>query len=220
MLFSLRLTWTAHLASAVAVPASVLASALIAAPAFAQSVLPDCPPPASQEYLLFVRGESEAERAEIATILPAESSVLICQYVDETIVRAGGFVSLETANAWSTYMTTVQGYESFVIRPAATPAVVPGTPGTVSAQYQPVLLGSGYAVLVDYNSDPAVAARVGQLVRPVGLAVYQQKPYLLASFSSDPTVATATLQRLSAAQISAVLVDALQVVRLTTEVSR
>lgn len=220
MHFSPRLAWMAHLSAAVAIPAGVLVSALTAAPALAQSVLPDCPPPASQEYLLFVRGESEAERAEIATILPAESSVLICQYVDETIVRAGGFVSLETANAWSTYMTTVQGYESFVIRPAAAPTVVTSTPGSVFAQYQPVRLGTGYAVLVDYNSDPAFAARVGQLVRPVGLAVYQQKPYLLAGFSADPTVATSTLQRLSAAQISAVLVDAPQVVRLTTEVSR
>lgn len=220
MHFFPRLTWAAYVSAAVTIPASALVSLSITAPVQAQSTLPDCPPPASQEYLLFVRGESAAERNEIATILPAESSVLICQYVDETVVRAGGFVSLETANAWATYMTTVHGYESFVIRPSAAPSVTttpaPGQPG----QYQPVRLGSGYAVLVDYSDDPTIAATVGQFVRPVGLAVYQQKSYLLAAFSNDPAVATSTLQRLSAAELSAVLVDAQQVVRLTTQVSR
>lgn len=113
----------------------------------AQSALPACPPPAAQEYLLLVRGRTEAERAEIASILPVESAVLICQYIDEVLVRAGGFTSLETANAWSTYMTTEQGFESFVLQSAA--PVVDNGSGDRTFTYQPQLLGSGYAVLVD-----------------------------------------------------------------------
>lgn len=190
-------------------------------PVLAQSALPVCPPPASNEYLLLVRGETEAERAEIATILPVESAVLICQYTDEILVRAGGFTSLETANAWATYMETEQGFESFVSQPAS-----PSDPGSVASNggasevYQPRLLGAGYAVLVEYGTRPEVAVAVGQLVRPVGLVVYQQRAYLLAGYTSDSTAANATLQRLSDAQLAAVIVDAQQVVQLSDEVAQ
>ncbi|MGB7487084.1 MAG: hypothetical protein WA901_12905 [Phormidesmis sp.] len=207
----------------------------------AQSALPVCPPPAAQEYLLLVRGESESERAEIASILPIESSVLICQYTDEVLVRAGGFTSLETANAWASYMTTEKGYESFVARPggqtgsqansqAEGQSVSNETSSEVGSEigsetsgaiaYQPMRLGTGYAVLVDYGTRPEIATAVGQLVRPVGLAVYQQRAYLLAGYTTDAAAASATLQRLSDAQLSAVVVDAQQVVRLSAEVAR
>lgn len=207
------------------------ATCLPTRPLFAQSALPSsalplCPPPASQEYLLLVRGETEEERAKIANILPIESTVLVCQYTDEVVVRAGGFTSLETANAWATYMTTVEGYESFVTQPATPTATAPGRDvaagGTDSAAaiYQPQQLGAGYAVLVDYGSRPEIASTVGQFVRPVGLAVYQQRSYLLAGYTADVAAASAILQRLSDAQLAAVIVDAPQVVRLTSQVSR
>lgn len=194
-----------------------IATSVLARPASAQSGLPVCPPPASNEYLLLVRGNTEAERAQIASILPVESAVLICQYTDEVLVRAGGFTSLETANAWATYMETEQGFESFVAQPASAP-----DSGNVAlsnaAVYQPSRLGSGYAVLVEYGTRPEVATTVGQLVRPVGLAVYQQRSYLLAEYTGDAAVANAVLQRLSDAQLAAVIVNAQQVVRLSSEV--
>lgn len=202
----------------------VLGSA--AGTAQAQSALPVCPPPSVQEFLVLVRGSSESERSRAAAVLPVESTVLICQYLDEVVVRGGGFVSLETANAWASYMNTVEGFESFVLRPASPSANPPGNPPPgnqpVASRggdgYQPQRLEAGYAVLVDYGNRPEIATSVSQLVRPVGLAVYQQKPYLLAEFASDPAIAAATLQRLSDANLSAVLVDAQQVVRLTTNV--
>ena len=206
--------------------AACLSSAAVCVPAqsaTAQSGLPACPPPASNEYLLLVRGETEAERAEIADILPIESAVLICQYTDEVLVRAGGFTSLETANAWATYMESEQGFESFVSQPASQPVPNNGdgaVNGNASVGYQPNLLGSGYAVLVEYGTRPEVATAVGQLVRPVGLAVYQQRAYLLAGYTSDGAAASAILQRLSDAQLAAVIVDAQQVVRLSNEVAR
>ena len=204
---------------------------VLATPVRAQ--LPVCPPPSGQEYLLLVRGDTEADRNKIAATLPPANSVLICSYLDETLVRAGGFTSLETVNAWATYMTTQEGYESFVSRPSGSQvASTTGTqtvpqPGTSGTQrvvasnglgYQPRRLASGYAVLVNYGSQPEIAATLGQFVRPVGLAVYRQQAYLLADYTDDAQVAAATLQRLNDAQLSAILVDAQQVVRLTTEV--
>ena len=211
---------------------ATLSAALIAQSASAQSRLPVCPPPAAQEYLLLVRGETEAERREIASVLPADNTVLVCEYLDEVLVRAGGFTSLETANAWATYMTTVEGYESFVSRPQADQVATSGSTSdstnsstSVSStvgtgDFSPLRLGVGYAVLVDYGDRPEIANTVSQVVRPVGLAVYQGRAYLLADYTRDPDSAAATLQRLSEAQTTAILVDAPQVVRLTPAVAR
>ncbi|MEL7144508.1 MAG: hypothetical protein AAGL08_20140 [Cyanobacteria bacterium J06573_11] len=188
--------------------------------AWAQSALPLCPPPAAQEYLLLVRGESEAERAEIAATLPVESSVLICQYTDEILVRAGGFTSLETANAWATYLKTEKGFDSFVSQASASPVVDNGNSTGEALAYQPRLLGPGYAVLVDYGSRPEVAEAVSQLTSSVGVAVYQQRAYLLAGYTSDAASASEMLQRLSNARLAAVVVNAEQVVQLSAEIVR
>ncbi|MGB3294230.1 MAG: hypothetical protein WBB01_14680 [Phormidesmis sp.] len=264
--------------------------------AIAQTTLPTCPAPASQEYLLLVRGNTEADRARIASVLPADNTVLICDYLSEVLVRAGGFTSLETANAWASYMTTVEGFESFVARPAAEelatepeqpvaeesiaepeqpvaepeqpvaeepvaepeqpvaepeqpvaeePIVEPEQPVAELEQpvveepvtgppaaaepvaensgdevYQPQRLAAGYAVLVDFGDRPEIASTVGQIITPVGLAVYQQRPYLLADYTQDAAVAETTLQRLSAAQLTAVVVDAEQVVQMSIDVVR
>ncbi len=214
-----------------------LSASLLTSAASAQSPLPACPPPTAQEFLLLVRGETEAERNKIATILPPNNPVLVCQYLNETVVRAGGFTSLETANAWASYMTTVEGFDSVVSRPASpgsaqttAPAGSQATPSqaansqtataTGNPAFQPRRLAPGYAVLVRYGAQPEIATTVGQIVRPVGLAVYAQEAYLLADYTSDADVAAATLQRLTNAQLSAILVDAQQVVRLSAEVIR
>ncbi|EDX84945.1 hypothetical protein S7335_2644 [Synechococcus sp. PCC 7335] len=248
--------------------------------ASAQSDPPVCPPPGDQEYLLLVRGEDEAERSDIASILPVESSVIICRYLDEVLVRAGGFTQLETVNAWASYMSSEADYESFVIRPgdqindqtvasgSTSPETVPETTtapvietepetepetesetapeatapietepetapeATVSPEatetqsaaapitptFEPTRLETGYAVLVDYSSNPEIAETLSQLVSSVGLAVYQQRPYLLASYSESEDTAATTLQELSNAQLAAVVVDAQEVVQISKSV--
>ena len=222
---------------ALSISAAAVSSVLVPARSLAQSGLPACPPPVAREYLLLVRGQDEAERRQIASILPAGNAVLVCQYRDEVVVRAGGFTSLETANAWATYMTTVEGYESFVSRPtdaaqmaelgsseqpasASNGASSSNFSSSGSAVYQPLRLGAGYAVLVNYGDRPDIADTVSQLVWPVGLAVYRGQAYLLADYTSDSASAAATLQRLSDAQTTAIVVDAQEVVRLTSEVAR
>lgn len=226
---------------------------------FAQTDPPVCPPPGDQEYILLVRGQDEAERNNIASILPIESSVMICRYLDEVLVRAGGFTKLETVNAWASYMRSEEDYESFVIRPgeqlsgqtvasdnmptetttapeATTAPETTTTPETTAAPeataapetesaaapavstFEPTRLGAGYAVLVDYNSNPEVATTLGQFVSSVGLASYQQRPYLLAGYRESEESASAILQELSNAQLVTLMVDAQEVVRLSESV--
>lgn len=156
----------------------------------AQSAFPPCPPPQTNEFLLLVRGNTEAERNRVQDLLPSSSTVMICNYLSDTVVRAGGFTSLENANAWAQYMTEVEGLQAFVARPASTaatpspttpPVTAPPatstppattnpapptdtTPASPSTQnpvaYAPQPLNDGFAVLVDYQYQPETARSV------------------------------------------------------------
>ncbi|WP_156119679.1 hypothetical protein [Leptolyngbya sp. KIOST-1] len=88
----------------------------------AQAQFPPCPPPAANEFLLLVRSNTETERTRVQDLLPSNSTVLVCDYLNDTVVRAGGFTNLENANAWAQYMTEVEGFQAFVARPATTVA--------------------------------------------------------------------------------------------------
>ncbi len=231
----------------------VVGSGAIAAPATADE-FPPCRPPAGNEYLLLVQGDSVESRDRIQNLLPATTDVTVCSYLDDVVVRAGGFTSLENANAWAQYLTEVEGAQAFVARPAGPgevvtpaapvavdpvepepeaqpdpdPAIAPMTSPLPAATatpngvvgYAPQLLGEGYAVLVNYNNDPQVAKQLQQaLNQPVGLAVYQQRPFLLAVQSTDPQVAAQVLQTLSNSRFGAFIVDSSDVVRLSSGVA-
>lgn len=206
------------------------------APAAAQAqTFPPCLPPAPAEYLLLAQGTTEAERTRIQNLLPTSTDVMVCEYLSDPVVRAGGFTSLENANAWAQYLTDVEGVQTFVARPAeageaitATPPPTPATPAAPeppaaapsSVGYAPQLVGPGYAVLVDYGDDPAIAATVQQtLGTPVGLAVYQEQPYLLAIQSGDPQVAASTLQTLSTGEFTVFMVNSSNVVLLSPAIA-
>ncbi|MEO0535771.1 MAG: hypothetical protein AAF215_18100 [Cyanobacteria bacterium P01_A01_bin.123] len=188
---------------------------------------PPCPPPSASEYLLLVRGETEADRDRVQDLLPASSTVMVCDYLDDVVVRAGGFTSLETANAWAQYMTEVEELQAFVARPPTASEVVattqpaPETAAEAAAvAYDPQPLAPGYAVLVDYFNRPEVALDVQQsLSQSVGLVVYRQRPYLLVSQTEDAVAAGSTLQTLSNQNFTAVVVDSRQVVVLTPRVA-
>jgi hypothetical protein len=83
-------------------------------------------------------------------------------------------------------------------------------------RYNPQPLGEGYAVLVDYGNRPEVAAQIQQLLgRPIGLASFEQRPFLLAVYTSDPAVASQVLQTLSDRNFTAAIVDSRQAILLT-----
>jgi hypothetical protein len=173
---------------------------------------------------------------------------MVCDYLNDAVVRAGGFTNLENANAWAQYMTEVEGFQAFVARPATTATQPPppgagttpsapgnpptsGTttttppatnPATIAGPtaYAPQPLGTGFAVLVDYQYQPdyaiAIQRQVGQAV---GLAVYRQRSYLLIAQSPDIAGAASTLEVLSSLNIPGFIVDSREVVMLTPAVA-
>lgn len=206
---------------------------------------PPCPPPAANEYLLLIRGETEAQRNRIQELLPSSSTVLVCNYLEDTVVRAGGFTSLETANAWAQYMTEVEGFQAFVARPATpadqttppsnpTPPTTPdsGSPPTATTPtpptptstgaipYAPRPLEAGYAVLVDYQNRPTMAVEIQNSIgQAVGLAVYRQRSYLLIAYSPNVEGAASTLTVLTSKSIPGFIVDSREVVMMTPAVA-
>jgi hypothetical protein len=183
---------------------------------------PPCPPPAATEYLLLVRSNSETERSQVQNVLPANNPVMVCQYLDDTVVRAGGFNSLESANAWAQYMTEVQNLQAFVARPAdGQGGEVAETPAaeTPTIAYAPQRLTEGFTVLVDYRNQPEMALAVQQLLnQPVGVGVFQQRPYLMLAPTQDAAAAAQSLRSLNQNGFVTLMVEASQVVMLAPQV--
>lgn len=233
---------------------STLLAVGVGAPRALADEFPPCAPPNAGEYLLLVQGETVDARNRIQNLLPTTTSVNVCRYLDDIVVRAGGFTSLENANAWAQYLTEVEGALAFVARPAAPGEVTPSAPiaaepveplpspappevasttpadpdpiltGTPAEDavvaYAPKLLGEGYAVLVDYGNNPDIAKQLQQtLNQPIGLAVYERRPFLLATQSPDPQTAAQVLQTLSNGRFGAFIVDSSEVVLLSTAVA-
>jgi hypothetical protein len=68
---------------------------------------------------------------------------------------------------------------------------------------------------VDYFSKPALATQVQQLVgKDIGLASYRQRPYLLAVYTTDQSLANSTLQALTERGFWAMVVDSRRVTLL------
>jgi hypothetical protein len=198
-----------------------------------------CQPPAPSEYLLLVVTRTPDSQTQVQQLLPPNTSVSTCSYLEDTVTRVGGFRTVERANAWAKYMTETTGLAAFVARPAevpqgSTPAattpiakpqkpIIPASTAakpTDSASYSPKPLGVGYAVLVDYQNQPEMAAKVRQLLgKEVGLVSYGQRPYLLAVYTADSNAANATLQRLSDRGFWATLVDSRRVILLRRAVT-
>ncbi|NJN22443.1 MAG: hypothetical protein HC812_16260 [Leptolyngbya sp. RL_3_1] len=75
-------------------------------------------------------------------------------------------------------------------------------------------------VLVNYDNQPAIAQQVQDTLNDiVGLAVYRQRPYLMAVQTTDAQVATQTLQTLSSARFTAFIVDSGEVVLLSPAIA-
>lgn len=100
------------------------------------------------------------------------------------------------------------------------PRTTPTSPAGPVA-YAPRVLGTGYAVLVNYKNRTEVAGEIRKLTgRDVGLVSYEQRPYLLANYTPNQGTATATLKTLSDRGYTAVLVDSRKVVLLRAAVVR
>lgn len=215
-------------------------------PAPPQPSYSTCQPPAPGEYLLLVVSKTPESQDRVRRVLPAGVTAIVCTYLNDVVTRVGGFATVDSANAWSRYLTE-SGLSAFVARPAdgvATQApqppnlqpsvpqapVVPPQPTIAkpaptsspqSLTFNPQLLGTGYAVLVDFFNQPELAAQVQQqLGKEIGLVSYRQRPYLLAVHTSDQTTANSTLQSLTDRGFWAMVVDSRRVTLLRQSVSR
>jgi hypothetical protein len=261
---------------------------------WAQS-LPTCDPPQANEYLLLVVNQQADTEDQLRQLLPENAALTNCQYLEDPVVRVGGFATAEIANAWAQYLTDMTGLQAFVARPSTAPATsaapteqspsstsfpsptqtsasggtsspvpettsqtppadnnpnafptpteVPATPepspqstpestpepsptnavapaaDRTNGAFNPQPLGAGYAVLVYYFNRPEVAADVRQLTaQPVGLVSYEQRPFLLATHTTDPTAAATVLQSLNEQGFRAILVDSRGAILLTPAV--
>lgn len=96
----------------------------------------------------------------------------------------------------------------------------PTLPTAPRPTFAPQPLGTGYVVLVDYFNRPEVAADLQQaLTTRVGVAVYQQRPYLMAAYTADLGVAANVLRTLSDRNFSAMILDSRKVVLLSPSVA-
>ncbi|TVQ22655.1 MAG: hypothetical protein EA367_03580 [Leptolyngbya sp. DLM2.Bin15] len=103
---------------------------------------------------------------------------------------------------------------------ADTPATAEPALGIAGLGYRPQALGRGYAVLVDYSNDPNVAIALQEtLGASVGLVAYQQRPYLLATLTSDAAIAVSVLQRAGDAGFTTMVVNGQTVILLTPRVA-
>ncbi len=87
---------------------------------------------------------------------------------------------------------------------------------TPTQGYNPQRLGDGFAVIVNFYNRPEVASQVHQaLNRNIGLAAFEQRPYLLAVQTTDREIANSILQTLSDRGFAAMLVRSNRVTLLT-----
>ncbi|MGB3491962.1 MAG: hypothetical protein WBA57_04500 [Elainellaceae cyanobacterium] len=215
------------------------------AQSLAQS-LAQCPAAMAGEYLLLINNPSPEEQNRLGQVLPTGATVIECDYQGETVVQVGNFADEDLARSWAEYLSTVEGFQTAVALPpgeadvpTATPVASPevaspevtspedldasaspaSSGSTANAAYNPTVLEPGYAILVRYFNRPELATQLqSQLNASVGLAVYEQQPYLLVFYSPDAATAGQVLQRLGQ-QFSVVMVDSRQVVVLSSTVS-
>ncbi len=214
-----------------------------AIPALSQSTPSACQAPRSGEYLVLVVSQTKQRQEQVRLALPSNSKTKVCRYVDNIVTRVGSLKSVTEANNLVRYMHDIVGLPAFVARmqtpppkavttrpvfvpPPARPNVItpplipinPPPPQTVAqntGNFQPELLGYGFAVLVDYSNQPQLVNQVRELMGGnVGLASYGQRSYLLAVHTTNQGEANSTWQKLSDRGLLAMLVDSRKVTLL------
>ncbi|NWF59892.1 MAG: hypothetical protein HXY43_11550 [Fischerella sp.] len=190
--------------------------------AFAQQQnLPVCQPPNPGEYLLLIISPSTNSQKQLRRALPPELKTTTCRYLNDTVTRIGGFKKIDDANRWARYVNSIVGLSAIITtRPTAVASTPTANNQTPTANYKPQRLGSGFAVLVDYFNRPELANQVKQVVGgDVGFVAYGQRPYLLATYTTNQKDAYKILQKLSEKGFFAVIVDSSKVMLLRSVVN-
>ncbi len=181
----------------------------------AQQANPVCQPPNTGEYLLLVISPTVENQRQLRNALPNEIKSTVCQYLQDTVTRIGGFNTIDDANRWARYINNIVGLSAIITtRPGDQQAQQPST-----VTYNPQTLKEGYAVLVDYFNRPELANSIQQVLGGnVGFVSYGQRPYLLAIHTTNQQDAYKTLQKLNERGFVSYLVDSRKVVLLRSVV--
>lgn len=225
---------TIGVASTIAVSAASMSLMMLSAlPTQAQAPI-DCPAPARGEYLLLAPTNSLDSQALVRSKAPSDATIAVCRYFGETVTRIGGFSTESAASVWGQYLIRTTGVKVTIAAPLAAPATPAVTPATAQnpasvipnpvvsrstpSPYGPKILGTGYAVIVNYNNRPEAAAQLRQAVNAkVGVVSYGERPYLLANQTNDEAAANAIMQLLSDRGFFAMVVDARRVILLKAQ---
>ncbi|NMG11056.1 hypothetical protein [Brasilonema sp. UFV-L1] len=188
-----------------------------------QQELPVCQPPNAGEYLLLVNSPTTENQKQLRQALPPTTKTTICRYIKDTVTRIGGFNKIDDANSWARYINNIAGLSAIITtRPsevAQKQNTVTPAPPIQTVSYKPERLGEGLAVLVDYYNQPELANKVRDAVKgDVGFVSYGQRPYLLATYTTNQKEAYSTLKKLSEQGFFAVLVDSRKVMLLRSAV--
>ncbi len=180
----------------------------------------DCQSPARDEYLLVIITETPANQEIVRRSLPPDITIDICRYIDQTVSSIRGFDDQYVASDWARYIQDVVGLRAYVVRPSEETEVPDGPlPAPPEIGFNPQPLGSGYAVLVDYNNQPEIALQLeSSLGRNVGLAAYGQKPFLLVTYTRGRRAATNSMFNLSDRGFLAFVVDSSKVTLISPRI--
>ncbi len=184
----------------------------------AQQSVPTCQAPTAGEYVLLVISPTGDNQKQLRSALPNEIKTSTCKYLSDTVTRIGGFKKIDDANRWARFVSNVVGLSAIITtRPTDAPPSQRASSETVN--YKPQALGEGYAVLVDYMNRPELANQVQQVVGgDVGFVSYGQRPYLLATYTSNQKEAYNRLQSLTDRGFFTILVDSRKVMLLRSVV--
>jgi hypothetical protein len=194
---------------------SLLAAILsmgIAQPGISQP-LPACDPPNANEYLLLVANQAPETEARLTELLPENAAISTCNYLDETVVRVGGFASLEIATAWAQYIQEMASFQAFVAQPPGSSSIAvtqPANSSTPSSFPSPTQLpsptpeaaqptpGSSFPSPTSTSPQTAVAPAVGYNPQPLG-----EGYAVLVNYFNRPEVA-ADVQQVTAQSVGLV----------------
>lgn len=104
-----------------------------------------CQPPDPGEYLLLVITRTPDNQTQVQRLLPPNTSISVCNYLNDTVTRVGGFRTVERTNAWARYITDTTGLAAYVARPAETPPSPTSVSGAQSPSPNPVSGAQGPA---------------------------------------------------------------------------
>ncbi|MEB3339723.1 hypothetical protein [Okeania sp.] len=180
----------------------------------------DCQSPGSGEYLLVIVTTTPENQDIVRRTLPPDIIINVCRYISLTVSSIRGFDDKDVASDWAKYVQDIVGLPAYVVKPSQEtkpPNNRLAAPPEIG--FNPEPLGSGYAVLVDYNNQPEIALQLERsLGRNLGLVAYGQKPFLLVTYTKKHKTATNSMFNLSDRGFLVFIVDSSKVTLISPKI--